>query len=197
MTPIVLASASKARIAMLDAAGVPFTARPAPIDERAVEAPLVAAGAAPAAIAMALAEAKAIAVGRAEPDAIVIGADQTLELDGARWVKPATLAEARSQLARLSGRTHALHTAVAAARGGSVVWRHAESARLTVRQLSAAFIDRYLERVGEAALASVGAYQIEGFGIRLFDAIDGETFAILGLPLLPLLAFLRRERAIE
>jgi septum formation protein len=197
MAPIVLASASPARIALLKSAGVAFTARPAPIDERAVEAPLVEAGAGAADVAAALAEAKAMAVGGEMPQAIVIGADQTLELAGRRCTKPATLAEAREQLRRLSGRTHRLHTAAAAVRAGAVVWRHRETARLTMRPLSDAVIDRYLARVGKAALASVGAYQIEGPGIQLFDSIDGDYFAILGLPLLPLIKFLRGEGAIE
>jgi septum formation protein len=197
MVPVILASASQTRSGLLAAAGVPFTARPAPLDERLVEAPLIAAGASPAVVAAALAEAKAIAVSRAVPAAIVIGADQVLDLDGARWTKPATFAEAREQLARLSGREHRLQTAVAGARDGTVIWRHAETARLTMRPLSAAVIDRYLERIGEAALLSVGTYQIEGFGIRLFEKVDGDHFAILGLPLLPVLQFLRREAAID
>lgn len=195
MAPIVLASASPSRIALLTSAGVAFTTRPAPIDERAVESPLIAAGATAAEIASALAAAKAVAVGRQMPAAIVIGADQTLALDGRRWTKPATLAEARQQLGRLSGRTHQLHTA-AAVGDGAVVWRHRQTAALTMRPLSDAVIDGYLARVGGAALLSVGAYQIEGPGIQLFDAIDGDYFAILGLPLLPLLTFLRGEGAI-
>ena len=197
MARLVLASSSPARIALLTAAGLAFTARSADIDERAVESPLIAAGAMPGEVAAALAEAKAIAVGSEEPEAIVIGADQTLELDGRLWTKPTTLAEARDQLRSLSGRAHQLHTAAAAARDGAVVWRHREAARLTMRALSAAVVDRYLARVGDRALSGVGAYQIEGPGIQLFDKIDGDYFAILGLPLLPLLAFLRGEGAIE
>lgn len=188
---IVLASTSAARAALLKAAGVPFTVKPADIDERAVEAPLVAGGGAPADIAAALAEAKAVAVSRAAAGAFVIGADQTLDLDGDRWTKPATLAEAREQLTRLSGRTHALQSAIAVARDGVVVWRHRDRAHLTVRSLSATAIDAYLSEVGDQALASVGAYQIEGPAIRLFETIDGDYFTILGLPLLPLLAYLR------
>jgi len=130
-------------------------------------------------------------------DAIVVGADQTLDLDGRHWGKPVDVVEAREQLARLSGRTHLLHTAAAAARDGAVIWRHFCTASLTMRPLTAALIDAHLARVGAAALNSVGAYQIEGAGIQLFDQIDGDYFAILGLPLLPLLGFLRREGAIE
>jgi septum formation protein len=193
MDRIVLASASPTRRAMLTNAGVRFTARPAPIDERAVEASFIAADASPMRIAEALANAKALAV-RAESEAtIVLGADQVLEGDGRRWNKPASLEEARAQLRALSGKTHALHSAIAAARGGRIVWKAADSARLTMRPLTEAFIDGYLAEVGEAALGSVGAYQVEGLGIQLFDKIEGDHFTILGLPLLDLLAFLRRE----
>jgi septum formation protein len=197
MTGIVLASTSKARIAMLSAAAVDFVAMPASIDERVVEAPLVAAGATPTAIAEALAEAKAVAASEQMPGAVVIGADQTLDLDGECLTKPATMAAARAQLTRLSNRTHALPTAVAVARNGQVVWRHRETPRLTMRPLSAAHIDSYLARVGEAVLASVGAYHVEGPGIRLFERIEGDYFAILGLPLLPLLRWLRQQGAVE
>ncbi len=197
MVDLVLASASPTRVRLLTDAGLTFTARPATIDERAVEAPLIAGGAPAAEIADALADEKALAVGRDMPDAIVIGADQMLDLYGRRWTKPATLAEARLQLSRLGGRAHRLHTAVAAARGGAIVWHHRETARLTMRPLSDRDIDGHLARTGTAALTSVGAYQIEGPGIQLFDEIDGDYFGILGLPLLPLLRFLRKEGAIE
>jgi nucleoside triphosphate pyrophosphatase len=192
---IVLASASASRQTLLTAAGIAFVAKPADIDERSIEAPLLAAGRGPDAIAMALAEAKALAVGAG--DALVIGADQVLSLDGRQWHKPADLSEARRQLAALGGRTHRLHTAVAAVRGQAVTWRHAETAAMTMRPMSAAVIDAYLAEVGERALSSVGAYQIEGPGIRLFDAIDGDYFSILGLPLLPLLRFLRENGTIR
>ncbi len=190
---VVLASASSARRALLEAAGVPFDVRPAGIDERAVEVPLIAGGASPADLASALADEKALAVSREDGNAVVIGADQTLDVDGNRWTKPANLAEAREQLARLSGREHRLHSAVAIARGGTLHWRHREEARLTLRPLTAAEIDAYLGEAGEAVLASVGAYQIEGPAIRLFERIEGDYFAILGLPLLPLLRYLRSE----
>jgi len=196
MPSIILASASPSRIALMTAAAIPFTARAAPIDERMIEAPLIAAGTGAADIAADLAKAKALAVGHDVPEAIVIGADQTLELDGDLWTKPKDLAEARAQLARLSGRTHALHTAAAAARHGAITWRQSVSARLTMRPLTAAAIDAYLARVGDTALTSVGAYRIEGPGIQLFDAIDGDYFAILGLPLLPLIGYLRAEGAL-
>lgn len=196
MARIVLGSGSGSRIALLRNAGITFTAQPAPIDERAVEAPLVAAGASADEIAMALAEAKALAVSTSEPDAMVIGGDQVLSADERRWNKPGERAEARAQLLALGGRTHLLHTAVVVARGGTIDWRHHETARMTMRPLSPDDVDAYLDEVGDAALSSVGAYQIEGPGIRLFAAIDGDYFAILGLPLLPLLAYLRKAGAL-
>ena len=197
MTAIVLASGSPARQTLLANAGIAFTVEPAALDERAVEAPLIGRGAGPAEIAGVLADAKALAVSRRFPDALVIGADQTLDCDGHRGTKSETLAEARAQLQRLAGRAHQLHSAVAVARAGTVRWRHRDSATLTMRPLNAEEIDRYLARVGETALKSVGVYQLEGEGIRLFDAIEGNYFTILGLPLLPLLAYLRSEGAIE
>jgi septum formation protein len=196
MPKIVLASASPSRTAVLRNAGLDFTARPAAIDERSIEAPLIAAGASPAEIAMALAEAKALAISKGVPEALVIGADQVLSAGGRCWHKPASLNEARDQLLALSGQTHTLETAVAVADAGTIAWRDADKARMTIRQLSAKQVDAYLAEVGERALASVGAYQIEGPGIRLFESIDGDHFAILGLPLLALLGFLRRAGAV-
>jgi septum formation protein len=190
---LILASGSSARKAMLTAAGLAFSVRPAGIDERSIEIPLLAGGASPADVAAALAEEKALAVSRAAAGALVVGADQTLDLDGERWTKPATLSAAREQLARLSGRSHRLHSAVATARDGRVLWQHTASATLTMRTLSDAAIDAYLAETGERALTSVGAYELEGRGVRLFEAIDGDYFTILGLPLLPLLAYLRGE----
>jgi septum formation protein len=181
---------------LLKNAGIVFEPIPAPVDERMIEAPLVAGGRNPAEIALALAEAKAVAVSQAEPTALVVGADQILEADGKRWNKPISIRQARAQLEQLSGRTHALHSGVAVARGGAVNWHHVETARLTMRALSADFIDAYLRQVGDDALASVGAYQIEGFGIQLFERIEGDFFTILGLPLLPLLGRLRAEKVI-
>ena len=196
MTRLVLASQSATRVRLLKAAGIAFTAVAPSVDERAMEAPLVLRGASPAEIAVALADAKAIDVSESEKDALVIGADQTLDCDGERWTKPPSLAVAHQQLARLSGRTHRLHSAVAVARNGRVAWRYHDSASLTMRPLSAAAIDAYLGEVGDAARTSVGAYQVEGPGIRLFERIDGDYFTILGLPLLPLLLYLRGEGAI-
>jgi septum formation protein len=182
---------------MLRNAGLDFAAVPASVDERAIEDRLVAGGASPGEIALALAEAKAADVAAAQPAAIVIGADQTLEADGARWHKPASRAEARVQLLALAGRTHHLRSAVALVRGGTVTWRHVETAALTMRAFGPADVDAYLDRVGDRALSSVGAYQIEGPGIRLFERIAGDYFTILGLPLLPLLARLRTEGVLD
>jgi septum formation protein len=196
MVPIVLASASPTRIALLRNAGIEFTAIPAQIDERAIEAPLAASARPPAAIAAALAEAKALSVAAGRAGAIVIGVDQVLSADGRAWHKPASIGEARNQLIALSGRTHELHSAIAVARGTAIVWRHSETVRLTMRPLGVAFIEGYLAKVGEEALKSVGSYQIEGPGIQLFERIEGDYFSILGLPLLPLLTHLRSAGAI-
>lgn len=193
MNRIVLASKSPTRSAILANAGVAFETMPSRVDERQVEAPLIAAGRSPAEVALALAEAKAMDVARNVGDALVIGSDQTLDADGERWDKPETMDAARGQLLSLAGRSHQLHTAVVGVRDGAIRWRHVESATLTLRSLSQAEVDRYLAKVGEAALGSVGAYQIEGPGIQLFDHIDGDYFAILGLPLLPVLQWLREE----
>ena len=197
MTRLILASGSGARRTLLANAGLAFDVVPATLDERAVEAPLIASGATPKALALALAEAKASEVSGRLPDALVIGADQTLDCDGHRGTKSDSIAAARAQLMRLAGRSHQLHSAVAVARGGAVRWRHTGTATLTMRPLTPSFIDAYLERVGEAVLASVGVYQLEGEGIRLFERIEGDYFTILGLPLLPLLAYLRSVGAIE
>jgi septum formation protein len=197
MARIILASASPTRSALLRNAGIDFTVMPTQIDERGVEAPLVASARPPAEIAAALAEAKALSVLAEGRAAFVIGADQVLSADGRPWHKPADIAEARDQLIALSGRTHELHSAIAVARDGSIAWRHCESVRMTMRPLAADFIDDYLVRVGEDALKSVGAYQIEGPGIQLFERIEGDYFAVLGLPLLPLLAYLRDAGAIR
>jgi nucleoside triphosphate pyrophosphatase len=196
MPRIVLASASAVRGAILANAGLVFDAVPASIDERGIESGLVREGATPGDVALALAEAKARAMAATDPSAYVIGADQTLDAGGERWHKPASRAEARAQILALSGRSHRLHAAVVGAHGGEVRWRHVEAAVLTMRALSPAAVDAYLDRAGEAALQSVGAYQIEGPGIQLFDAIEGDYFAILGLPLLPLLTWLHGEGAL-
>lgn len=194
---LILASASPIRRTILSNAGLTFDVVPAEIDERAAEQPLVEAGASPEDVAMGLAMAKAASVSERHPRALVIGADQVLDLDGERFNKPENMEAARRQLLRLSGRTHELHSAVAAARGGDVVWHEVHTARLTMRRLDPATIGRHLAATGEAALGSVGAYQVEGPGIQLFHKIEGDHFAILGVPLLALLAFLRQEGLVE
>jgi septum formation protein len=191
--PLVLASKSAARRALLEAAGLPFEVSAADIDERAAEMPLRAKAAAPEAVAAHLARAKALAVSGQKPQRLVVGADQVLALEGEIFSKPQTLAAAKAQLQKFSGKTHALHSALCVARDGNVLFETVATARLTCRDLSAGFIDCYLAAAGDAVLASVGAYQLEGLGIHLFETIDGDQATILGLPMLALLAFLREE----
>lgn len=188
---LILASTSPARNALLAGAGVRFAARPATIDERAIQADELGKGADARGIARALAEAKALAVARADPDAMVIGADQVLALGSELLHKPADLAAAAAQLGKLRGGAHILIAAVALARDGEVLWSHIETARLTMRAFSDAERDRVLDLEGKQILGSVGAYRLEGPSIQLFERIDGDYFTILGLPLLPLFAALR------
>jgi septum formation protein len=193
MTPVALASASASRAAILSAAGLAFEVVPSRVDEEALKAPLLAGGASPRQIAEALAETKALGVqGR---DGVVIGADQTLDLDGALMNKAGSIDEARSHLQRLRGRKHQLHTAVVLARNGKLVWRTTETATLAVRAFSHGFLEGYLARNGEAALSSVGCYHLEAEGAQLFEHVEGDYFSILGLPLVGLLGALRREGA--
>ena len=189
---LVLASRSASRMSLLKGAGLAFAAEPSDVDERAVERPLLEAGADPGAIALRLAEAKALDVGARRPGDRVLGCDQTLGLDRERFVKPENRSAAREQLTRLRGRTHELHSALALVEDGRVVWRDVVVARMTMRAFSDAFLDDYCDRAGDAVLSSVGCYQLEGLGVTLFEAIDGDYFTILGLPLLPLLSELRR-----
>jgi len=188
---LILASTSAARIGLLRQAGLDFEAVGADVDERALEAPLLAGGASPSDVALALAEAKALAVSARFPEALVIGGDQVLDLDGERFVKPDGREAAKRQLGKLAGRTHRLRSGIALAEGNSIVWRHLSTAALSMRPLDEAALDRYLDRAGAAVTRSVGAYQLEGVGIQLFETIEGDYFTILGLPLLPLLAALR------
>lgn len=188
---LILASTSSTRIALLRNAGIAFEALSPGVDERALEAPLLATGRTPSEIALALARAKALAL--TAPDRLVLGADQVLDLDGQRFVKPSDRAAAAAQIAALAGRTHHLRTAMVLASEGAVVYEHVSTASLTMRPLSAEAIERYLDAAGESALWSVGAYLLEGVGIQLFSSIEGDYFSILGLPLLPLLAELRRR----
>jgi septum formation protein len=194
---IILASSSPFRKAMLANAGVEVEAVPADVDERALEAPLQDSGVSPEDVALVLAEAKATEVSERRPGALVLGCDQTLSLGDKVFHKPADREGARRHLLALSGKTHQLNSAAVLVRDGKVLWRHVGIASMTMRKLDPAFIGRHLARVGAKALGSVGAYQIEGEGIQLFDKIEGDHFTIVGLPLLPLLAELRMLGAID
>jgi septum formation protein len=190
--PLILASQSRARQALLANAGLDFEAVPAEIDERAVQQ---AAGlSAPGEIAALLAREKALSVSSRQPGKFVIGADQTLAHGTRLFSKPAGRAQAAEQLHALAGRSHELHSAVAVACDGKILFERVTIARMTMRQLGEAEIDAYLDEAGEAVTSSVGAYQLEGPGVHLFERIEGDHFTILGLPLLQLLAFLRSAR---
>ncbi|HEV7717568.1 MAG TPA: Maf family protein [Arsenicitalea sp.] len=189
---LILASQSATRKSLLHKAGLHFETRAAAIDERGIEAEVAAHGADAIEIARKLAIAKAVAVSQQAAGAVVIGADQTLALGGELFHKPDGLAGARKQLDRLRGRTHCLHAGIALARDGQELWSGVETAAMTMRDFSDAERDAVLRLEGEAAFNSVGAYRLEGPSVRLFETIAGDYFTILGLPLLPLLAALRR-----
>jgi len=182
---------------LMENAGLHFQAIAADIDERAIEAPLERDGAGPDAVALVLSKVKAKEVSDRFPGSFVIGSDQTMSLGSRVFHKPKTIADAEEHLRVLSGQTHRLNSAIALARNGDVIWEHVSHANLTMRELSADFIHRHLTRVGEKALSSVGAYQLEGEGIQLFSKIDGDYFTIVGLPMLPLLQQLRELGAID
>ncbi len=188
-----LASASSARAQVLDGAGIPYLRDPASIDEGVIKSAFRAKGATAVAAAEALARAKAEAVSKRHQGALVVGADQILECGDAWLDKPGDGERAASHLRTLRGCTHSLVSAVCVVQDGERAWRHVETARLTMWAFDDAFIERYLERAGQAALESLGAYRLEGLGMHLFSDVQGDFFAILGLPLLPLLAFLRRN----
>ena len=190
-TALILASQSSARQALLGGAGIEFEAVPANIDERAVQQS--AALAAPGEIAAFLAREKALAVSMFEIGRYVVGADQTLAVGETLFTKPAGRMEAAEQLRALAGRVHELHSAVAVAYDGRILFEQVGLARMTMRPLSQAEIAIYLDEAGENVTSSVGAYQLEGLGVHLFERIEGDHFTILGLPLLPLLDFLRRR----
>jgi len=194
---LVLASASPFRRRMLEAAGLAFAVAPADIDEAAFQDGLLRSGSLPPAIAEALAVRKAEATSTQVPDALVIGADQVLALGAEMFRKPASVAEAREQLLRLRGKTHALHSAVALALRGKAVWVHTETATLAMRRFTQAFLADYLARVSERVCRTVGAYEIEGPGIQLMERVEGDLFTVIGLPLLPLLSELRARGAID
>jgi septum formation protein len=190
--PLVLASQSRARQVLLANAGIAFETVAAEIDERAVQQ---ASGlVAPGDIAALLAREKAVAVSIRGPGQFVVGADQTLACEARLFSKPAGRVQAAEQLRALAGGSHELHSAVAVARDGKILFEAVSTARMTMRSLGESEIDAYLDQAGEAVTTSVGAYQLEGVGVHLFERIAGDHFTILGLPLLPLLAFLRSER---
>lgn len=192
---IVLASASRARRELLAAAGVAFTVEPADVDEPAIRKGL-SEDTTPVQIAEILACAKAQDISRRHMDSLVIGADQVLALGDEILTKPADASAARASLEKLRGKTHELHAAVALAEQGEVVWTHTGTARLTMRSFSDAFLEDYLVRAGDRVGQSVGAYELEGLGVQLFERIEGDYFTILGLPLLALLAELRTREII-
>lgn len=194
---IILGSGSRFRRQLLENAGLAVEVDRPQLDERVAERAVEGSGLTPPELAEILAEAKAAEVSARNPGRLVVGCDQTMSLEDRLFHKPEDMEAARRHLLALSGRTHELHSAVVLARDGETIWRHVSTARLTMRELDPAFIGRHLARVGAKALESVGAYQIEGEGIQLFEAVEGDHFTIVGLPLLPLLAELRRLGAID
>ncbi|MDA0339513.1 MAG: Maf family nucleotide pyrophosphatase [Proteobacteria bacterium] len=194
---IILASASMVRARLLQNAGLAFTIIPSQVDEDLIKLGYGKALASASETAMALATAKAQAVSLSHAGAYVIGADQMLDCEGRLFDKPVNREEARGHLGALRGRTHQLLTACVIVKDGLEIWQHMETPRLTMRAMSDDFIETYLDQVGDDALSSVGAYQLEGRGGQLFETVEGDYFSILGLPLLPLLGFLRAQSVIE
>jgi septum formation protein len=192
---LVLASGSASRKSLLTAAGVAFETDPADLDEDALMAALKQA--APEIVARSLAEQKALAVSRRHHGALVLGGDSVIGFEGEHLSKCASLDEARALLLRLSGQVHLLVSAAALARDGVLLWAHASPCRMAMRRLSPQFLDDYLAREGAAILSSVGCYHFEGRGAQLFDTVDGDYFSVLGLPLLPVLAQLRKEGVLQ
>lgn len=197
MIELILASTSATRARLLRAAGVAVRTEASQVDEDDLKAALRGENASASECAEALAELKAVRVSRRYPQALVIGADQMLECDEAWFDKPVDMAAARTQLLALRGKAHFLRTAVAVARDGQRLWSHLDSAEMTVRPFSDSFLDDYLLRAGDSLLDSVGAYQLEGLGPQLFTHVRGDYFTVLGLPLLPLLDFLRAHGVVS
>ena len=194
--PLILASASRVRASMLQAAGVSVEVIPARVDESELKIALKGQGATPAEVAISLADLKALQVSRSRPGRLVLGADQMLDCDGAWLDKPESREAARDQLLTLRGRKHRLTSAAVLARDGARIWHHTAAAELTMRAFTEAFLDGYLAEAGEAVLSSVGAYQLEGLGAQMFERIEGDYFVILGLPLLPVLDILREQNVL-
>ncbi len=197
MKNLILASASRHRAKILDDAGLSFAQIASDLDERAIEAPLAEADVLPEDRAQILAEAKAVDVSEKHPNNLVIGCDQILSFKGEVLHKCKDMEEARRRLLLLSGETHMLHSAVVLAQNGETLWRHVTNCSMTMRPLTPQFIGRHLSDVGEGVLGSVGAYQIEGPGIQLFEEIEGDMFSVIGLPLISLLDQLRKLEAID
>jgi len=193
---IILASSSQSRAKLLKDAGLTFDCIAPSVDEEEVKHSLQAAGASAADTAVALAELKALRISRECPDHYVIGADQMLECGGIWFDKPADMTHARAHLSALRGKTHTLQNAVCIAKGNAIIWHHINEARLSMRKFSDEFLDDYLDQAGTEILYSVGAYQLEARGSQLFNKVDGDFFSILGLPLLPLLDFLRGHKVV-
>jgi septum formation protein len=193
-SPLILASQSSARKMLLANAGLEFKATTADIDERGIQGASNLSS--PREIALLLAREKAQAVSAHHPGSYVIGADQTLALGDRLFNKPSGRAQAMTQLQELAGKSHELNSAAAVARDGKVIFEDVSVARMTMRQMSVAELETYFDAAGDAVTSSVGAYQLESLGIHLFERIEGDHFTILGLPLLPLLAFLRGERLV-
>jgi len=191
--PLILASASRARANMLQAAGVAIEVVPARVDEAELKIALRGQGLGAAEAAIALSELKALQVSRAHAGRLVLGADQMLDCDGAWFDKPDSIGAARDQLLALRGKRHRLTSAAVLARDGARVWHHAASAELRMRPFTDAFLDGYLGQAGSEVLSSVGAYHLEGLGAQMFDTVDGDFFVVLGLPLLPVLHILREQ----
>jgi septum formation protein len=189
--PLILASRSETRSALLSRAGIPHEVQVAGVDEATVKAAMLAEGAPPRDVADALAELKARRIATRDPERLVLGADQVLECDGKIFDKPRDLAEARTQLVELRGRAHELLSAAVIFESGRPVWRHVGRARLEMRQFSDAFLNGYLESQSKVVTSSVGGYLIEEVGAQLFNRVHGDLFTILGLPLLEILSFLR------
>lgn len=193
---IILASGSAIRRQILDGAGLEYRVKTSAVDEAIIKSAMLAQSAPPEDIALALAKAKALNVSTLEPQALVIGADQVMVMDGRLYDKPADMDEAAARLWDMRGKTHYLIGAVTIAKDEQIIWQHMSETALTVREFSRSFLDEYLKAEGEGILSSVGAYKFEGRGAQLFESVDGDFFSILGLSLLPVLEVLRQRGVI-